>query len=295
MSDNRSRWLHEVYEPARMQRAERREHFVTSSGIEVDPIYGEDVGFPGDYPFLRGIWPTMYRGRLWTMRQYSGFGSARETNKRFRYLLEAGQTGLSVAFDLPTQMGFVSDDELALMRADAEALLAGGADGVAFGILTKGGDVDLPSCRVLMRTVGDRTAVFHRAFDFTRKPEDALRVLIDLGVRRVLTSGHAQTALEGAELIARLLDFAAGRIEILPAAGIRSSNVTEILDRTGCTQVHGSFRKARENHDAIRSADGISLGAADGGCGGTDQAEIALVRRILDERASRASGPTANG
>jgi methylmalonyl-CoA mutase N-terminal domain/subunit len=91
----------------------------TSSGVElplcygpadVDPDLSARLGEPGEYPFTRGIHPTMYRGRLWTMRQYAGFGTARETNRRFRYLLEAGQTGLSVAFDLPTQMGLDSDD-----------------------------------------------------------------------------------------------------------------------------------------------------------------------------------------
>jgi methylmalonyl-CoA mutase N-terminal domain/subunit len=90
----------------------------TDSGIEIEPTYGpqdarldpdRDLGRPGEHPFTRGIYPQMYRGRLWTMRQYAGFGSAEETNIRFRYLLEAGQTGLSVAFDLPTQMGYDSD------------------------------------------------------------------------------------------------------------------------------------------------------------------------------------------
>src|SRR5438093_3882661 len=71
--------------------------------------YGRDLGDPGSFPFTRGVQPTMYRGRLWTMRQYAGFGTAAETNRRFRLLLEAGQTGLSVAFDLPTQMGIDSD------------------------------------------------------------------------------------------------------------------------------------------------------------------------------------------
>jgi methylmalonyl-CoA mutase N-terminal domain/subunit len=92
---------------------------VTSSGIPVEPVYGpghladravEEVGFPGQFPFVRGPYPSMYRGRLWTMRQYAGFGSAEATNERFRALLGAGQTGLSVAFDLPTQMGLDSDD-----------------------------------------------------------------------------------------------------------------------------------------------------------------------------------------
>jgi len=87
---------------------------VTSSGIPIKLLYGGGAqGLPGRPPFVRGIHPTMYRGRLWTMRQYAGFGSALETNRRFRYLLEAGQTGLSVAFDLPTQMGFDPDHELA--------------------------------------------------------------------------------------------------------------------------------------------------------------------------------------
>jgi methylmalonyl-CoA mutase N-terminal domain/subunit len=92
---------------------------LTDSGIEVKPVYtAADVGndeleLPGDFPFTRGPYPTMYRGRPWTIRQYAGFGSAEETNARFRYLLERGQTGLSVAFDLPTQLGYDSDDPLA--------------------------------------------------------------------------------------------------------------------------------------------------------------------------------------
>ncbi|GGH69190.1 methylmalonyl-CoA mutase [Compostibacillus humi] len=93
---------------------ERKERFTTSSDIEVERVYGmEESTLPGEYPFTRGIQPTMYRSRFWTMRQYAGFGSAKETNKRFRYLLEQGQTGLSVAFDLPTQIGYDSDDPMA--------------------------------------------------------------------------------------------------------------------------------------------------------------------------------------
>ncbi len=98
---------------------ERRESFETTSGIEVRRVYGPEdapdpaLGAPGSFPFTRGVYPTMYRGRLWTMRQYAGFGTARETNERYRYLLDAGQTGLSVAFDLPTQMGYDSDHAMA--------------------------------------------------------------------------------------------------------------------------------------------------------------------------------------
>ncbi|MFW9800411.1 MAG: methylmalonyl-CoA mutase family protein, partial [Candidatus Thorarchaeota archaeon] len=102
---------------------ERREEFETVSGIPVKRLYTpmdtesveylKDLSFPGEYPFTRGVQPTLYRSRFWTMRQYSGFATARETNKRFRFLLEQGQTGLSIAFDLPTQIGYDSDHKLA--------------------------------------------------------------------------------------------------------------------------------------------------------------------------------------
>ena len=114
---------------------ERRLRFTTSSGIPVQRVYapkdregadeGRDLGLPGAYPFTRGVQPTMYRSRLWTMRQYSGFGTARETNQRFRYLLEQGQSGLSVAFDLPTQMGYDSDHPMAMGEVGAEARALG--------------------------------------------------------------------------------------------------------------------------------------------------------------------------
>src|SRR5438309_622494 len=104
--------------------AERKERFTTLSGLPVDRLYTEEnlanwdpesaLGYPGEFPFTRGIYPTMYRGRLWTMRQYAGFGSAVESNQRYRYLLSKGQVGLSVAFDLPTQIGMDSDHSLAL-------------------------------------------------------------------------------------------------------------------------------------------------------------------------------------
>lgn len=102
---------------------ERKKEFRTDSNIPVERLYTpveiaglsyeNDLGLPGEYPFTRGVQPTMYRGRLWTMRQYAGFGTAEETNRRFKYLLDQGQTGLSVAFDLPTQIGYDSDHPLA--------------------------------------------------------------------------------------------------------------------------------------------------------------------------------------
>ena len=117
-------WIDSVWSPAVEKRKERDINFSTTSDIDIEPIYGpedlpnpsdsDDIGYPAQYPFTRGVQPTMYRGRLWTMRQYSGFASAEETNTRYRYLLDQGQTGLSMAFDLPTQTGYDSDHPIAL-------------------------------------------------------------------------------------------------------------------------------------------------------------------------------------
>ena len=113
-------WEDLVYRPALGGKAARKGAFNTLSGLPLAPLYPEEAmrsappaeGLPGVYPFTRGVYATMYRSRLWTMRQYAGFGSAEETNRRFRYLLEAGQSGLSVAFDLPTQIGYDPDHAL---------------------------------------------------------------------------------------------------------------------------------------------------------------------------------------
>lgn len=114
-SSSREEWCARTHGPAAAKRPERRPAFQTPSGLPLEPLYGDapDGGWPGEYPYTRGVQPTMYRGRLWTMRQYAGFSSARATNERFRLLLAGGQTGLSTAFDLPTQLGFDSDDPLA--------------------------------------------------------------------------------------------------------------------------------------------------------------------------------------
>ena len=122
-SENKREWEETTLRETRRRAPERRERFETSSGAEVQPLYTPEdlsawdyrdkLGFPGEYPFTRGIQPTMYRGRLWTMRQYAGFADAEETNRRYHFLLKQGQTGLSVAFDLPTQIGYDADDPLA--------------------------------------------------------------------------------------------------------------------------------------------------------------------------------------
>jgi len=122
LTSKKERWEKETLSPALERFPERKAEFHTSSGLTVPrlllPIdhevdYAEQLGFPGEYPFTRGVQPTMYRGRLWTMRQYAGYASAQESNRRYRYLLEQGQTGLSVAFDLPTQIGYDADDPIA--------------------------------------------------------------------------------------------------------------------------------------------------------------------------------------
>src|SRR3954468_19800519 len=126
-------WLKDVYE----RQPERDALFDSISGEEIKPLYTQedladtdverDVGYPGEYPFTRGVYPSMYRGRLWTMRQFAGFGTAEETNERFRYLLGHGQTGLSTAFDMPTLMGHDSDN----VRSEGEV----GREGVAIDTL----------------------------------------------------------------------------------------------------------------------------------------------------------------
>ena len=115
MADGYERWLKGTLAQSQGRFPERRDRFETSSGLEVGPLQGPAepdprLGFPGEPPFTRGVQPNMYRGRFWTMRQYAGFGTAEESNARYRYLLSQGTTGLSVAFDLPTQMGMDSDD-----------------------------------------------------------------------------------------------------------------------------------------------------------------------------------------
>jgi methylmalonyl-CoA mutase N-terminal domain/subunit len=135
--EDREEWERETLEPVLDRHGERQDRFATVSNHEVDRLYtpadvadldyGEDLGFPGEEPYTRGVYPTMYRGRTWTMRQFAGFGTAEETNERFHYLIDEGQTGLSVAFDMPSLMGLDSDDPM----SDGEV----GREGVAVDTL----------------------------------------------------------------------------------------------------------------------------------------------------------------
>lgn len=120
----KGKWEKEILDRALGKEKERKDVFTSISGEPIERLYtpldvsdldyNEQLGYPGQFPFTRGVQPTMYRGRFWTMRQYAGFGSARESNARYRYLLEQGQTGLSIAFDLPTQAGYDSDHPLSM-------------------------------------------------------------------------------------------------------------------------------------------------------------------------------------
>ncbi len=128
----RDQWATDIRDPARTEMRSRRERFATVSNHEVSDLYGpwdvpeldyeDDLGFPGAPPYTRGVYPTMYRSRLWTMRQFAGYGTAAETNERFHYLVEEGQTGLSTAFDMPTLMGIDSDADLAIGEVGKEGV-----------------------------------------------------------------------------------------------------------------------------------------------------------------------------
>ncbi|MGQ3330277.1 acyl-CoA mutase large subunit family protein [Halorubrum sp. FL23] len=125
-------WAAETLDPALDGHGERNDRFATVSNHEVDRVYtpadvadldyGDDIGFPGEEPYTRGVYPTMYRGRTWTMRQFAGFGTAEETNERFHYLIDEGQTGLSTAFDMPSLMGLDSDDPMSLGEVGKEGV-----------------------------------------------------------------------------------------------------------------------------------------------------------------------------
>src|ERR671922_1415664 len=153
------RWYRERY----ARTPERDALFTTLSGEPVEALYTsadlpdpERIGFPGEFPFTRGVYPSMYRGRLWTMRQFAGFGTAEETNERFRYLLDHGQTGLSTAFDMPTLMGYDSDHARSLGEvgregvavdslADMETLF----DGIPLGDVSTSMTVNAPAAILL--------------------------------------------------------------------------------------------------------------------------------------------------
>ncbi len=176
-------------------------------------------------------------------------------------------------------------DEHQVMLADRDRLLEQGVDGFAFGVLTPDGAINAARCRDLLRGMAGAEAVFHRAFDVVADPVRTLEQLIDLGFKRVLTSGQAASALEGAAMIARLIEQANGRIEILPGAGVRAGNVVELITRTGCDQVHGSRRMTtRPARDPAPQTPPSPLACLRGEAAGIDakelRADIAALRTV---------------
>ena len=195
------------------------------------------------------------------------------------------QAGVPViAMNRPRQAGFCySATEFAVMERDAELLLEHGADGVVFGILNGDGTIDTTRTRALRQRLGSRQAVFHRAFDVTPDPFRALEELIDLGITRVLTSGQRNGALEAVALIRQLMERAAGRIEVLPGAGIELGNVRQFVAETRATQIH--MTAFAEQHDPSTLGNpAIQFGAPSGPPESVfEQTDRDLVRRVKEE------------
>src|SRR5438094_4143364 len=161
-SDQTAEWERELYNATPEREGEL---FSTISGLENEPLYtpdnvdldyDRDLGYPGVYPFTRGVYPSMYRGKLWTMRQFAGFGTAAETNARFRYLLDHGQTGLSTAFDMPTLMGHDSDHQRALGEVGREGVAIDSLedmetlfDGIPLGEVSTSMTINSPAAMLL--------------------------------------------------------------------------------------------------------------------------------------------------
>lgn len=187
----------------------------------------------------------------------------------------------------PRPAGFCySEAEFTTMCRDTEIAIGAGADGIVFGILTTDGEVDVPRCAIMRKLASEQEAVFHRAFDFVSDPFTALESIIDMRFRRILTSGQKISAFEGSSLISELNKSAVGRIEILPGGGINRNNVREMVNATGCNQVHGSFRQQKT--DAFtRGKPHLYLGcnpaAGDELFEATDGDAVRSVRAILDE------------
>jgi copper homeostasis protein len=154
-----------------------------------------------------------------------------------------------------------TEAEMAAMERDTEMAVAHGADGVVFGILTEDGRIDIERSKRLRRLIGDREAVFHRAFDVTPDPFRALDELIDLGITRVLTSGQCDTVWEGLDLIRRLVDYAKDRIRIMPGGGIKPYQFEKVIAATGCREIHVAAWKTQRD-DSTRHRPLVTFGGA---------------------------------
>jgi copper homeostasis protein len=182
----------------------------------------------------------------------------------------------------PRAAGFCyTDEEFCVMQRDIDLLLAQGVDGIAFGVLTATGEVDRERCKQIIRQIGDRQAVFHRAFDVTPDAFLALEQLIDLGVRRIMTSGQEESAVRGATCIAEMIGQSAGRIEVLPAGGISAATIAQVLARTGCNQVHASLRTSREDRSTMARPQ-VRFGGAGVGEDRFDATSAEAVRQMRE-------------
>jgi copper homeostasis protein len=151
--------------------------------------------------------------------------------------------------------------EMAVMERDTVLAYEQGADGIVFGILNADGSIDEERCKRIRKLIGDRQAVFHRAFDVTPDPFRSLDQLVELGFTRLLTSGQEDTAPEGAPLIKRLIEYAGDRIEILPGGGIKPHSLRQIVESTGCKQVHLTAFKTQPD-SSVRGRPFVTFGGA---------------------------------
>ena len=190
-----------------------------------------------------------------------------------------------IAMVRPRPDGFCySENDLKVMLSDARFFREAGADGIAFGFLNEDGSINVARCRSMVQAIGSGEAVFHRAFDVTPDPHQALEQLIDLGITRVMTSGQQGKAVDGLPLIAKLVEQAAGRIQVLPASGIRPHNVKQIIRQTGCNQVHASLRGAKTDA-SLRGRPAVRFSAIAGDqcmIDATDPAMVQAMRLAID-------------
>ena len=255
-------WRENVYDRA----PERTDElFSTISGIENEPLstpenvdleYGRDLGYPGEYPFTRGVYPSMYRGRLWTMRQFAGFGTAEETNERFRYLRDHGQTGLSTAFDMPTLMGYDSDHARSLGEvgregvavdslADMETLFAG----IPLGDVSTSMTINSPAAIVLAYyvCVGEEQGVSARPAPRHRADGHPQGVHRAEGVD--LPAGAVHAARRGHDRVLRARDAA-----LPPGLDLRVPHPRGRLDGGAGARVHARGRvRVRRGSDRARA------------------------------------------
>jgi len=201
-------------------------------------------------------------------------GTVQEATRRLRIPV--------IAMVRPRGGGFCyTNTEFSTMERDTEAAIDAGADGIVFGILKEDGRIDRRRTARIIRVIGKHQAVFHRAFDVTPDPFEALEQLIDLGVTRVLTSGQEVRAPEGVELIAELVEQAGKRIEILPGGGIRPHNMNALVRRTRCAQIHMTAWNQVEDRSTRANRKVTFVGTSRPREDSYDQTDVRLVKEIV--------------